>query len=53
MQSVISERDKLLGSSLFSKSSKFDLDFKTLEKNWEKFVFKTIVSELLALHGSY
>ena len=36
-ESVISERQKLWGSSFFWKCSKLNLDFKNVAKNWENF----------------
>ena len=38
-ESVISEIQKLWGSSFFSKYSKFDVNFKIATKNWEKVFF--------------
>ena len=38
-ESVISEIQKLWGSSFFSKYSKFNVDFKNAAKDWEKKIF--------------
>ena len=53
-ESVISELQKLLGSSFFSKWLKFNLDFKNAAKNWVNFFGSQIIaSELVSLNCLY